>query len=394
MRVDGGNSSALTARGAYFGVLPRHVYVHVPFCARRCVYCDFSIAVRREVPIDDYAGALARELKLRFPPDEAWSASTLYLGGGTPSRLGAGGLVRVLDLLTRRIGLTDDVELTIEANPDDVSLHAARAWRDAGVNRLSLGAQSFDDRVLRWMHRTHDASQIRRAVDSARDAGIENISLDLIFALPGDLERVWQADLDRALELRPTHLSLYGLTVEPHTPLGRSHERGDVADAPDECYEAEFLTAHDVITSAGFEHYEVSNFALPGRRAKHNSAYWRRVPYAGLGPSAHEFDGARRRWNEAGYVEWTRRLATGIDPVAGSERLGDDEIGSERVYLGLRTSDGLDATPEERRRVLPWLERGWARLSADGRLVLTALGWLRLDALSADLTIERSRYYV
>ena len=375
-------------------MLPRHLYVHVPFCARRCVYCDFSIAVRRDVPVDDYVSAVARELEIRFAGAERWEVSTLYFGGGTPSRLGGAGVSRLLETITRRIAIAPDAEVTLEANPDDVTLETARAWRGAGVNRLSVGAQSFDDAVLSWMHRTHDASQIGRAVDAARLAGIDDVSVDLIFSLPEKTQRSWAADLAQAVALEPTHLSLYGLTIEPHTPLGRWRQRGEVDESPDERYEAEFLMAHDTLASAGFEHYEVSNFARPDRRARHNSSYWQRVPYAGIGPSSHGFDGTERRWNEAAYAEWSLRLGEGRDPLAGSELLTAEDVAAERVYLGLRTTDGLTLTTDEIARVSAWIEHGWAELRDGDRAVLTPYGWLRLDALAADLTVERSRYYV
>ena len=392
MRPDRRGSAPLN--GTYFDVLPRHLYVHVPFCARRCVYCDFSIAVRRDVPVDDYVSAVARELEIRFPEGERWEVSTLYLGGGTPSRLGAAGVSRLLETFTRRIEIAPSAEVTLEANPDDVTAEAAEAWRDAGVNRLSIGAQSFDDAVLSWMHRTHDAAQVGRAVDAARRAGIDDVSVDLIFALPETIRRSWRTDLSRALALEPTHVSLYGLTIEPHTPLGRWRQRGEVDEPPDERYEAEFLMAHETLADAGFEHYEVSNFARPGRRARHNSSYWKRVPYAGVGPSSHGFDGSERRWNEPAYAEWGRRLAEGSDPVAGSECLTGEDVAAERIYLGLRTIDGLTLTADEIARVSAWIDSGWAELRAGDRAALTPQGWLRLDALAADLTVERSRYYV
>jgi len=375
-------------------VLPRHVYVHVPFCARRCVYCDFAIAVRRDVPVDEYVTAVGRELEIRFSGGAPWHASTLYLGGGTPSRLGADGVSRLLEALARRIHVDAAAEVTLEANPDDVTPDTARAWRAAGINRLSLGAQSFDDDVLAWMHRTHDSLQISRAVDAARRAGIDDVSLDLIFSLPEAVPRSWQSDLEHALALEPQHVSLYGLTVEPHTPLGRWRDRGEVRESPDERYEAEFVMAHEILSDAGFEHYEVSNFAKPGRRARHNSAYWKRVPYVGLGPSAHGFDGNERRWNESAYAEWCRGVGGANDPIAGRETLGPEEESAERVYLGLRTSEGLALEVHEIARVSAWIEQGWARLSGSDRIALTPLGWLRLDALAADLTVDRSRYYV
>jgi oxygen-independent coproporphyrinogen-3 oxidase len=288
------------------------------------VYCDFAIAVRKHVPVDEYVEAVGRELSLRYPEREPWPAETLYLGGGTPSKLGASGVQRLLDVLRARISLAPNSEVTLETNPEDVSADTVRAWRAAGVNRLSLGAQSFDDAVLRWMHRTHDANATRAAVEQARRAGIEDISLDLIFALPNEVERRWEDDVAAALALEPTHLSLYGLTTEPATPLGRWRDRGIVTEAPDEGYEREFLYADATMREAGFEHYEVSNFARPGRRARHNSSYWQGSAYAGLGPGAHEFVGGVRRWNVDGYADWQRRVAAGTDPIEADETLDDD----------------------------------------------------------------------
>jgi oxygen-independent coproporphyrinogen-3 oxidase len=373
---------------------PRHVYVHVPFCARRCSYCDFAIAVRRSVPVGDYLSALRRELSLRASGPRPWRAATMYLGGGTPSLLGGDGVAGLLEALGERCTPEPGAEVTLEANPEDVTLQAARRWRASGINRLSLGAQSFDDRVLRWMRRTHGSEQIERAVGAARDAGIENLSLDLIFALPLALGRDWARDLALALALAPEHLSVYGLTVERATPLARWQERGLVHEAPEETYEAEFIAAHDALTAAGYEHYEVSNYARPGRRSRHNSAYWERSPYLGLGPSAHSFDGARRWWNVPPYAEWVRLLSAGQDPAAGSELLTDEEREEERIYLALRTAKGLPLDGLDRSLlacVSPWEGAGWATL-ADERVRLTPAGWLRLDSLAAGLTVVPSRY--
>lgn len=373
-------------------VHPRHLYVHVPFCARRCSYCDFAIAVREDVPVDAYLRGIEGEIQLRFPNDagDRWELDTLYLGGGTPSRLGGEGVRRLLELLRRRVILTSDAEVTLEANPDDVTNDAVAAWAAAGVNRVSLGTQSFDDRALAWMHRVHDSSRAMDAVAAVRRGGIDNVSVDLIFALPEVVDRSWDRDLERALALSPSHVSLYGLTIEHTTPLGRWVSRGEVAETPEEQYEAEFLRAHEAMTAAGFEHYEVSNFARPGYRSRHNSAYWSGVAYAGLGPSAHEFDGMRRRWNVAPYEHWLRRVANGQDPVAGSEVLTAENRLTEAVYLGLRTSSGLRLSDREVSAVLPWIEAGWGSVEPDARLVLSAPGWLRLDALAGSLTAARS----
>jgi len=378
----------------YSGVPPRHLYVHVPFCARRCSYCDFAIAVRSRVPVDDYVRAVAEELALRHPDAPEWSLDSLYFGGGTPSKLGGTGVARLLDAVRQRVALAPAAEVTLEANPEDVSPDAARDWAGAGVTRISLGAQSFDDRALAWMHRTHDAQAIGRAVDAARAAGIENLSLDLIFALPESVERHWTRDLASALALEPTHLSLYGLTVEPATPVARWRDRGQLREAPEERYERDFLTAHDTLAARGFTHYEVSNFARPGRESRHNSAYWTGVPYAGVGPSAHAFDGDRRRWNLSPYAAWMARIADRADPIDADELLTADNRAVEAVYLGLRTARGLQLMEGEAGRLQPWLESGWATVDSAGVLRLTAVGWMRLDALTEHLTNLRSRYYI
>ena len=369
---------------------PAHLYVHVPFCARRCSYCDFAIAVRRVVPVDEYLTALEHELDLRFGEAGPWPAKTIYLGGGTPSRLGADGIGRLVRMLLGRVQLEPGGEVTIEANPDDITAEDARAWRDAGVNRVSLGAQSFDDRALAWMHRVHDAAAIPAAYDSLRAAGFDDISLDLIFSLPDDVGRDWGRDLDLAIALRPTHVSLYGLTVEPHAPLGKWIARGETVEAPEERYESEFLLADSLLTRAGFDHYEVSNFGKPGFRARHNSSYWEGVAYAGLGPAAHEFSPPVRRWNVGAYAEWVQRLAEGSDPVEGSEVLTDANRTAEGVYLGLRTTGGLVIDQREGDRAAKWVTAGWATVEGN-RLTLTPRGWLRLDSLAADLTLLRSR---
>ncbi len=371
---------------------PRHVYVHVPFCARRCSYCDFAIAIRRLVPVEEYVGALSTEIELRFgaPGAAAWELDTLYFGGGTPSRLGGAGMAAAIDAVLRHARLAPGAELTIEANPDDVEPEAVERWVAAGVNRLSLGAQSFSEAALDWMHRSHGSSRIGDAVRTARHGGIANISIDLIFALPTVLDRSWRDDLSRALELEPEHVSLYGLTVEPATPLGRWQARGEVEEAPEERYEEEFLLAHEMLAGAGFEHYEVSNFARPGRRSRHNSSYWSGVPYAGLGPAAHEFDGADRRWNVAPYAGWVARLEGGVDPMDDREELSEANRAAEAVYLGLRTVDGLRLRSGEEALTASWVSAGWATL-VEGVLRLTPIGWLRLDSLAAALTVARSR---
>ena len=362
-----------------------HLYLHVPFCARRCSYCDFAIAVRRDVPTDGYVRAVLREWE-RWQGHEIWAGSealdTVYFGGGTPSRLDPHGISLILQRLVADRALSPAAEVTLEANPDDVTVERARAWAAAGINRISLGAQSFDPAALSWMHRTHTAHQTESAVETVRSAGIHQLSLDLIFGLPTSVGRSWRADLDRVLALQPDHLSLYGLTVEDHTPLARWTARGEVVPVDEDRYAEEFLDADRILADAGFDHYEVSNYARPGRRARHNSAYWRRAPFIGLGPSAHSAWGRHRQWNLREWAAYERAVAAGQSPAAGSEQLDDGAVQLEELYLGLRTQDGVAAEGLSRETQEAWLSSGWAS-SSDGRIRLSPEGWLRLDALAA-----------
>lgn len=343
------------------------------------------------MPVEEYLRALDAELSLRFGDTGPTAVDSIYFGGGTPSRLGAEGLARALEIVARRFVPVRGGEVTAEANPEDIVRESVLAWRGAGINRLSIGAQSFDERALEWMHRTHDSAAIRNAVDSARQAGITNLSLDLIFALPSALGRAFASDVERLLALEPDHVSLYGLTVEPATPLGRWVARGREVEQPEEGYEADYLTAHRLLSQAGFQHYEVSNYARQGRRARHNSAYWSGAAYVGLGPAAHGFDGAVRRWNAHAYADWRTRAMSGADPIEGSEELTAENRIAESVYLGLRSDSGLLMGGQELQLVAPWISAGWTTLDSDGLLRCTPEGWLRLDSLAASLTHHRSR---
>lgn len=371
----------------------RHVYVHVPFCARRCSYCDFSIAVRPQVPVADFVHGIRQELATRVGVGDRQAPlaiDTLYFGGGTPSRLGGAGVASLLDVVREQVRPAEGAEVTLEVNPEDVTAAHAAAWVAAGVNRVSLGVQSFHPNVLQWMHRVHSAEASGHAVHMLRDAGLHDISVDLIFSVPGMLERDWSRDVAMALALEPSHVSLYGLTVEPGTPLARWTARDEVREAPDEVYATEFLHAHDALTAGGFEHYEVSNYGRPGHHARHNSAYWSGAPYLGIGPSAHGFDGTVRRWNERAYAKWLAVVSSGADPRAGAEQLSESERVTEAVYLGLRTSRGLRMRDGEEPLIAPWVAAGWLSVDENGVLRCTPTGWLRLDALAAALTSHRS----
>jgi oxygen-independent coproporphyrinogen-3 oxidase len=389
--VQGGIPQADVRTEGRGGEMPRALYVHVPFCARRCSYCDFAVQATREAPTFAWLEAVGTEMRL-LAEDRGWTRplrlDTIYVGGGTPSLLGVG----AMDALAERLAPfatwdAGSVEWTCEANPESFTPELAADWRQAGVNRLSLGVQTFHGPALRWMGRLHGPDGPRRAMDDARAAGFGNVSVDLIFGFPARLGRDWSADLHRALTLEPEHVSLYGLTAEAGAPLGRWVNEGRETLADEDGYADEYLLAHRALTAAGFEHYEVSNFGLPGRRSRHNGIYWTGEPYAALGPGAHAFHPPLRRWNVRGWDDYRRMLAAGRLPTEDEETVDADGAALEAVWLGLRTDAGWPlsgASPEQLALADEWRERGWATAEG-GMLRLTAEGWLLLDRLAVEM---------
>jgi oxygen-independent coproporphyrinogen III oxidase len=386
----------------------QHLYVHVPFCVRRCGYCDFAVTATSAAPVDAWLEAVAAELTER-QAREGWSVplrlDTIYIGGGTPSLLGTGAMLRLRRTLQQFAAWDDDaVEWTAEANPESLTPELARDWVAAGVNRISLGVQTFHEPALRWMGRLHGAEGPDRAVAAARSAGLDNISVDLIFGLPARLGRDWDADLRRAVALEPAHISLYGLTAEQGTPLGRWVREGREQLADEDGYAEEYLLAAERLGAAGMHHYEVSNFARPGRESRHNRAYWRHAPYLGLGPGAHSFLPPVRTWNVRDWAEYRQRLTHGAAAEAGRELLAAGDVALEAVWLGLRSDDGLRlaALNEQQLELLEaWHRQGLSRApegapaqalaagSAEPRIRLTEQGWLVLDRLAVELDARR-----
>lgn len=368
----------------------RHLYVHVPFCLRRCSYCDFAVQAVATAPVDAWLDAIGRELD-QLAVEQRWLSTlplaTVYVGGGTPSLIGGSAMAALRERLERVFTWDAAAEWTAEANPETFTTDVAQEWAMAGVNRISLGAQTFDENVLRWMGRTHGSTGAAAAVATARAAGIRNVNIDLIFGLPERFNRDWRADLDRVIELGPEHVSLYGLTAEKGTPLGRWVMEGREALASEDRYVDEYLLAVEKLTVAGFEHYEVSNFARPGCWSRHNHAYWEGVPYVGLGPGAHSFLPPVRRWNVRDWSEYAVRLGRGESAVEAEERLGREIAGLEQAWLGLRTRAGLalsQLTPGKQARLVEWQKAGLAAVEA-GTVRLTAAGWLVLDRLVVEL---------
>lgn len=373
----------------------RSVYVHAPFCVRRCVYCDFAVTVRPDGDVQGWAEAIAAELDLlgRTGHALAGSLDTVYVGGGTPSLLGPTAMSRLADVLGPARLRDPELEWTAEANPESFSRELGAAWRAGGVNRLSLGVQSFHEPTLRWMGRLHGAEGAERAVALAKAVGLPNVSVDLVFGLPGHLGRPWRDDLERALALDVPHVSLYGLSVEPNTALGRAVAEGKEPGVDEERYREEFLEAAELLTQAGYEHYEVSNFARPGHSSRHNAAYWDGSPYLGLGSGAHSYVHPVRWWNARDWAAYRERLLAGRSPEEGREQIDAATQALEATWLGLRTNVGLDLgarSDEARALVREWERAGLARVSG-GRVRLTASGWLLLDRLAVELDSRVAR---
>jgi oxygen-independent coproporphyrinogen-3 oxidase len=369
---------------------PRALYIHVPFCVRRCSYCDFAVQATREAPTAAWLDAVVGEMRL-LRQERGWTEplalNTVYVGGGTPSLLAPGAMAELRHRLAPYAAWDSAAEWTCEANPESFTAATAADWRAAGVNRISLGAQTFHEPALRWMGRMHGVDGPRRAMNAARGAGFGNVSVDLIFGLPRRLERDWGADLHHALTLEPEHVSLYGLTAEAAAPLGRWVLEGRETLADEDGYADEYLLAHRHLTAAGFRHYEVSNFGLPGRQSRHNGVYWTGAPYAALGPGAHAFYPPLRRWNVRGWDAYRDSVAAGRLPTDDEETVDDETRALERAWLGLRTDTGYplaDACEAELRLAALWRAQGWAH-PGESTLRLTAEGWLLLDRLAVDL---------
>jgi oxygen-independent coproporphyrinogen-3 oxidase len=380
-------------------VTVEHLYVHAPFCARRCPYCDFAVTVRREGGHEAWSAAIRDELHIRElggpdtdPVTLASPLRTVFVGGGTPSLLGAGAMSALGRVLgSERVG-GGALEWTAEANPESFGPEVARGWREAGVTRVSLGVQSFDPGVLRWMGRLHGPDGAREAVGIARAHGLPDVSLDLIFGLPARLERDLRADLEEALALDPTHLSLYGLSAESGTPLARWIREGRETPLDEEAYADEYLWIAERLASEGYRHYEVSNFARPGFESVHNRAYWSGVPYLGLGNGSHSFLPPVRSWNLRDWDEYSSKVRSGEDPTLEREVVEAESRVLETVWLGLRTDEGW-ALPagsgpigggSEEDLARSWQLRGLAAIDG-GRVILTPQGWLLLDELAVQM---------
>ena len=371
------------------------IYFHIPFCKKACHYCDFhfSTSLHQLYPL---LQALETEIVLRKnylsePID------TIYFGGGTPSLIPPAAIQHLLEIVNANFSVSASAEITLEANPDDITAEQVTAWKMAGLNRMSVGVQSFHPHLLQWMNRAHDANQSVEAISLLQKGGFENISLDLIYGCPNQSDESLEQDVRETLALGVPHVSCYALTSEPNTALWHMIKKGETPQIQSEQQARQFILLMEWMQSAGYEHYEISNFSLPHQRSQHNSAYWKGVPYLGIGPSAHSFNGNEREWNisnNAGYIE---SIGNGMIPSTKEILTATQQV-NEYIMTTLRTMEGislvqianrfgdvipnqimLDAQPWIREELLEWKNQ---------HLILTRAGKLMADRIAADLFRE------
>ena len=369
------------------------LYIHVPFCATRCVYCDFfsNTDTRYKEP---YLRAIEKEMELRGEYIDDDTLETIYLGGGTPSRLSGNDLERIFNAISRRFSIAEGAEITLEANPDDIRPDYLSALRDLPINRISMGIQSFQPEDLRLLNRRHDREQAIRAVELCQAHGFTNLSIDLIYGLPGQTPEAWEENLRQAIRLGTPHLSAYHLTYEEGTTLYKRLQAGQVEPVDEKVSVTLFHILTERMAEAGFQHYEISNFARPGFHARHNSAYWTGKPYLGLGPSAHSYNRTSREWNVASLPLYLRGIESG-QPATERETLDLSTRYNDFIITGLRTMWGisLDKLRAEfgeallaycQKQARPYIQRGLLRQEND-RLALSQAGILLSDGIMSEL---------
>lgn len=377
---------------------PFSLYVHIPYCQAKCPYCDFNSYAATSWPEDAYADALLRELRLRIgePPFVGAAIGTIFFGGGTPSLFQPRTIERLLDGVAATCPVTDDAEITLEANPGTVERARLADFRRAGVKRLSFGIQSFQPALLATLGRIHGPDEARAAIAAARAAGFDDLNLDLIFAVPGETRAHWEADVAELLRFAPEHVSAYNLTYEAGTPFHTLRARGALVPLDDEDELWMYQHARAAFAAAGYEHYEISNFARPGHAARHNQSYWRGIDYLGLGAGAHSYAHAPawgRRWSNERIPERYVAAVERGDATAGVETLSFETAAAEYVFLGLREMRGIDPDAFAARfarsledvhpSLATFREDGFLEHRADGRLALSERGLLLADSIFA-----------
>ena len=359
------------------------LYIHVPFCLSKCPYCDFYSETSLSL-IKPWLAALEQEMRFyrkKFPLFD-----TLYVGGGTPTALDNDVFFDLFERVQQIFHFTPDAEITVEANPNDVNSSKLHVLKSCGVNRISLGVQSFNDRALLFLKRRHTVDEVEKSLELIREEGFNNVSFDLIYGIPGQTLAGWMKTLERAVSFHPQHLSCYQLTLSEETKLGKMRKKGLIKLPGETETESFFVSMAEYLEGNGYLHYEVSNFALGEQMtSRHNQKYWRHASYLGLGPSAHSFQHGRRWWNQRSVVRYNRAIENGVMPVSGEEMLTAEQLRIESLFLGLRTCNGFECSDFEekdgfRKQLERLLEEGYVRVS--GRWIMpTRKGFLVADRL-------------
>ncbi|MFR8835810.1 radical SAM family heme chaperone HemW [Bacteroides nordii] len=318
------------------------IYIHIPFCKTRCIYCDFYSTTRSELK-ERYIHALCRELEIRRQYLQGEPIETIYFGGGTPSQLSGEDFQQVFDTIEKTYGMKQVQEITLEANPDDLTPQYVQTLAKLPFNRISMGLQTFDEATLRLLNRRHTAVQAITAIERCREAGFRNISIDLIYGLPGETAERWEHDLTQAIALNPEHISAYHLIYEEGTPIYKMLQQHRVSEVDEESSVYFFSSLIDRLTTAGYEHYEISNFCRPGYHSRHNTSYWQGIPYLGCGPSAHSFNRREREWNIASLNKYLQGIESG-ERACETEILDTTTRYNECIITSIRTSQGLSLT--------------------------------------------------
>ncbi|GAA4819816.1 radical SAM family heme chaperone HemW [Algivirga pacifica] len=370
------------------------IYIHIPFCKQACYYCDFHFSTNLKLKTD-LVQAIVKELEMQqYYLGNPSQLKTLYFGGGTPSLLSKEELQQIMEAVEQYYDCSMLEEITLEANPDDLNASKLQDLAEVGINRLSIGIQSFHDPFLKMMHRAHNAQEADTCVKLAQDAGIENISIDLIYGIPADTHQYWEEDLQKAMALKVPHISSYCLTIEEKTVLGNWTKKGRFKPAEDEFSATQFERLLEVMKENGYEHYEISNFAQPGMYSKHNTAYWQQKKYLGIGPAAHSYNGQSRQYNIANNSKYTQQIHQGIIPAEREQLTVKDQV-NEYLLTTLRTMWGSDMAyikntyqvdiPKQFQAVLKDMEqKGWIRWKGS-LLQLTENGKLMADMVSENL---------
>jgi len=374
----------------------RGIYIHIPFCRKACRYCDFYFSVSLHY-LDDFVDALVKEIRQKGESNAGHNLETLYLGGGTPSLLSAPQLEKILKAIHSYHTFQENPEWTIECNPDDLDMTTIKKLRQLGFNRLSIGVQSFHERDLEIMRRTHTAEQAEASVRQASSEGFDNITMDLIYGIPGQSSAEWEENIEKALSLPVSHLSAYHLTFEPGTVFDHWRKKGKLLPVPEEESVEQYRILREKLLSAGFDHYELSNFGRKGIVSKHNMLYWSGQSYLGLGPSAHSYDGMRRSWNISALKKYMDHINTGED-IGETEHLTSKELYHDYLITSLRTKWGADPAHIEEvcgpgfrmhfeKQAQVFLEKGSMSVIA-GRLVIEPGQWLITDHILRALFLD------